>query len=395
MRKKIIAIILVFGLVSISFSPQIVPVVKAATKIDLELANLKKMQEIARQKAKEAENQISQIKNQQVATKKEIEFLMDQLDRASKKLTQINEDIYIISAQLVDNGKLLDAASARIEERNKQLKSRIRLMYMNGIVSYMDVLLSATSFNDFVTRMELLTMIASQDKDLLDSEIKDRDEITLKKQQIELQLAEVKSLYEVSNKVRQELVVKEKEKESKLSSLDIQEEELEHITEENEKLLIDLARQESALLRKKSELEKLPYQGGQLGYPLASKGIKTSNYGYRIDPITGRRGAFHSGLDLAAARGTTIVAAETGIVLVSGWFGGYGNCVIIDHGKNTWTLYGHIRDDGLFVRKGDKVVKGQKIAEVGSTGRSTGNHLHFEVRINENAVDPLGYIKIW
>ncbi len=119
----------------------------------------------------------------------------------------------------------------------------------------------------------------------------------------------------------------------------------------------------------------------------------TSPFGTRVDPLTGAPGAFHSGLDFGAPEGTAILAAESGTVIVAGWTNGFGNTVIIEHDNSTWTLYGHIRNGGLAVQKGDTVRRGQKVAEVGSTGRSTGNHLHFEVRKNGMAVDPTAYLK--
>ncbi len=117
----------------------------------------------------------------------------------------------------------------------------------------------------------------------------------------------------------------------------------------------------------------------------------SSGYGTRVHPITGKTKG-HTGVDLAAPQGTDIHAAEGGVVIVAEWWSGYGNTVIIDHGDNVWTLYGHIRNDGIKVEKGEHVKKGQKIAEVGSTGNSTGPHLHFEVRINGSPVDPMPYL---
>lgn len=117
----------------------------------------------------------------------------------------------------------------------------------------------------------------------------------------------------------------------------------------------------------------------------------SSGYGMRIHPITGVK-KNHTGVDLAAPQGTDIHAAQDGVVIVAEWWSGYGNTVIIDHGDNVWTLYGHIRSGGIKVEKGQQVKKGETIAEVGSTGNSTGPHLHFEVRINGNPVDPMPYL---
>jgi murein DD-endopeptidase MepM/ murein hydrolase activator NlpD len=270
---------------------------------------------------------------------------------------------------------------------------------MNGFVSYMDVLLSATSFSDFLSRLDALKSIVNQDKEILASNKKDRETVALKKEQTEKQLAQVKLLYEQADQVRDELQAKEKEKEVKIASLSKMEKDLEHISEENEKLLIQFAAQEAALQAKKRAASKantsnvFTYSGGKFGFPLASKAPLTSDFGTRVNPVTGQKGEFHKGIDFGAPGGTSILAAENGVVIVASWWSGYGNTVILDHGNGVWTLYGHIRNDGIVVKKGDSVKRGQKIAEVGSTGQATGNHLHFEVRKNEQPIDPKPFLR--
>ncbi|REK69630.1 M23 family peptidase [Paenibacillus paeoniae] len=166
---------------------------------------------------------------------------------------------------------------------------------------------------------------------------------------------------------------------------------LEVISEEQEKLLVALAAKVSKLNAEKNRI-KNPYSGGKLGMPINSGARVTSNFGTRNHPITGKSHT-HTGIDFGAPQGTDIFAAEGGVVIVSQLWSGYGNCIIIDHGNGLWTLYGHIRNGGLLVSVGDQVKRGQKIAEVGSTGNSTGPHLHFEVRKNEVPVNPSGYLK--
>ncbi len=185
----------------------------------------------------------------------------------------------------------------------------------------------------------------------------------------------------------------EKDKQVLIAGLNSKEKHLEEISEEQEEFLITSAREMSKLLEKKNKIESSYRKGGKFLWPLPSSNRITSNYGSRKDPITGKMGALHKGVDIGAPNGTTIVAAESGTVIVAQSYGGYGNTVIINHGSGTWTLYGHIRKGGIKVKEGQAVKRGQKIAEVGSTGRSTGNHLHFEVRINEKAVDPMKYLK--
>ena len=126
---------------------------------------------------------------------------------------------------------------------------------------------------------------------------------------------------------------------------------------------------------------------GQLSWPCS--GVITSPYGYRTHPIFGRT-IYHSGIDIGVAYGTPIHAADSGTVIYSGWISGYGNAVIIDHGGGMQTLYGH--NQSLNVSEGQSVSKGAVIAFAGSTGNSTGPHCHFEVEINGQAVDPMGYL---
>jgi murein DD-endopeptidase MepM/ murein hydrolase activator NlpD len=383
--------------------PYVSQAATSTSKIDQELSLLNKQKAEAIQKVKDADNQKTKVEKEKVQTTQDMNSILAQLDQSSKKLSDLNGKIADVSKELVENGKQLDDAEARVESRDQMLKSRLRLMYMNGFVSYMDVLLSATSFSDFLGRLEALKSIVNQDKDILDSNKKDRATVADQKEKTEKQLTEVKQLYTEANQIRADLQAKEKEKEVKIASLSKKEKELENITEENDKLLTQFAAQEAALQAKKRAAaaaasggkvtSPFSYSGGKFGFPLKIQAPMTSDFGYRVNPVTGQKGEMHKGIDLGAPNGTDIVAAENGVVIVASWWSGYGNTVIIDHGKGVWTLYGHIRNDGTVVSKGDVVKRGQKIAEVGSTGQSTGNHLHFEVRIDESPVDPKPYLR--
>ena len=200
-----------------------------------------------------------------------------------------------------------------------------------------------------------------------------------------------KQMYAKLDDYKSLLKDKENEKEVMVLKYKNKAEELEEISDEQEDLLIKLAKKVSDLEKKKSNL-KTYYTGGKLAMPLHVQYRLSSPFGYRIHPVTGVK-KLHAGMDMAVPKGTPIYAAEAGVVIVAQWWNGYGNCVIIDHGGGLWTIYGHIRDGGIKVEKGQTVKRGQKIAEVGSTGMSTGNHLHFEVRLNEKAVNPAPYLK--
>jgi murein DD-endopeptidase MepM/ murein hydrolase activator NlpD len=399
LNKQILPFIITLTMAGILMVPYIGFAATSTAKIDQELNQLKQKQADAQQKAKDASKQITKVQTEKVQTAQDMNSLLGQLNDAGKKLSDLNGQIDTVSENLQTNGKQLDEAVDRVARRDQMLKSRLRLMYMNGFVSYMDVLLSATSFSDFLSRLDALKSIVNQDKEILASNKKDRDMVALKKEQTEKQLAEVKKLYEQADQVRNELQVKEKEKEVKIAALAKKEKDLEHISEENEKLLIQFAAQESSLQAKKRAAAKantsnlFTYSGGKFGFPLEIKAALTSDFGYRVNPVTGQKGEFHKGIDFGAPNGTSILAAENGVVIVASWWNGYGNTVILDHGNGVWTLYGHIRNDGIVVKKGDSVKRGQKIAEVGSTGQATGNHLHFEVRKNEQPIDPKPFLR--
>ncbi len=407
MKKSFLPLVLSLSLIGATIVPQAGFALTASQRIEQELNQLKKTKSAVQQKVNETEKQITQVTREKQQTSNDINALLDQIDKTNKSLNVLNDKVAEVSATLKENAKQLEEAETRVTSRDQMLRSRLRLMYMNGVVSYTDVLLSSTNFSDFLDRLEALRSIVNQDKKILEANKRDRATIDEKRIAIEKQLAEVKNLYAETSAVKADLLVKEKEKEVKIASLAQKEKELEDISEEVEAQLVKVASQEAAKQRalqeaKAAEAAKskgakaagpvYTYSGGKFGYPLPKVVNMSSDFGTRKDPFTGSSST-HNGIDFPSPAGTSILAAEDGVVIVASWWSGYGNTVIIDHGKGVWTLYGHIRNDGIVVEKGDTVKRGQKIAEVGSTGRSTGNHLHFEVRINESPVDPKPYLR--
>lgn len=376
------------------------------------LSQIKKQIEAAKQEMRDAEARAAQAEREaanaehqkeDIATKKadvknSIMTLMAELDNVVINKTKMQAQVEAKEEEVLQTGLELEKAEERVAKRDELLQSRMRLMYTNGFVSYMDVLLSATSFTDFIDRFDALQSILSQDRDILEEHKKDQELVELKKVEVEKALAEHKELYAKLELYQTHLVKKEEEKERMIASynndikqLDSELEQLEDISKEQEELLIALAAKVSKLNAEKNRIQN-PYSGGKLGMPIKDSYRVTSNFGTRIHPITGKRHT-HTGIDFAAPQGTDIYAAEDGVVIVAQSWSGYGNCIIIDHGNGLWTLYGHIRNGGIKVDKGETVKKGQKIAEVGSTGNSTGPHLHFEVRKNETPVNPSSYLK--
>lgn len=403
--------IMLFASFAILFS-MVPPTTGQASELDKVNQQLKQLQNEMRQ----AENKQQEAKTTKVEatkllgkTKKDMDYLLSEIDKKASEMANVAHQIDTTELNLAQAADELQKVNKRIEDREKLLDTRVRLMYTNGVVSYIDVLFSATSFSDFLDRFDSLQSIAENDKEILAEHKRDKQLVVQKKQEIETNLKQVKLLYAKLDNAKKDLMLKEKEKEVMIASYNKQIEESDDASEEQDRLLVEFAQKRAELLRKKNELMKpkeqpkpkprtspnpnSAYAGGKFAVPLHDDYYISSPFGSRVDPITGRRGAFHSGIDMATPGGTPIYAAESGTVLIAEWWSGYGNCVVIDHGNGVWSLYGHIRNGGIKVQKGDQVSRGDKIAEVGATGRATGNHLHFEVRVDGERVDPEPYLK--
>jgi murein DD-endopeptidase MepM/ murein hydrolase activator NlpD len=371
------------------------------------------------------EDYISSLDDNIYSFNMEIEALGKRLEKTNQELALLEDQSAEVEAEIKDSKHRLQKAIERIERRSQILRERLRFMYTNGSVSYMEVLMSSTGFSDFLVRFDHLKSIVGHDKTLLESNRQDYETITVQIAEVEQQLAQLDILYEnqIAMKEKQvaaknqQIEAKEKQNEAKhkqvaakdmqlaekgkllsltknkkveISNLVKEEKALAHYTEEQERAMIEAA----ALVASSKKAIAYYKEGGKLAYPLPELYRVSSNFGIRIDPITGKAGAMHNGMDFAAPAGTSILAAESGIVITAGWVGGYGNTVILDHGNDTWTLYAHARKGGIQVVVGQTVSRGDKISEVGTTGNSTGNHLHFEVRVNQKAVDPRDYLSL-
>jgi murein DD-endopeptidase MepM/ murein hydrolase activator NlpD len=392
LRKILLPVLAVILLISLVIHPTH-GYTSAQSDIDNALAKVKKQEADMQRKRDEAKKLTSVLKATKNQEVKNMEQLLADITVQATKLDDLNKQINNVTLTVHDTGDQLEAAKERVKSRDSLLKSRLRLMYMNGSVSYMDVLFSATSFSDFLDRFLALQNIVGQDKQILEQNKVDRDMVSAKKQQVETQLAEIQSLAVQAEGIKDKLSNQEQQKEVMVASLDKQVKATESDNDEAEKALVALAVQRAELNKKKKALaNSFKYSGGKVGWPVPDRKTIGDGFGYRIDPIKHVR-KLHKGIDIPAPKGTTIVAAESGTVLIASQVNGYGNTVVIDHGGGLWTWYGHIRDGGIKVQEGQVVKRGQKIAEVGSTGDSTGNHLHFEVRINQQAVDPLPYLQ--
>ena len=316
------------------------------------------------------------------------------LDAANARLKSIQDEQAKVNAEIRQTEEEIRKAQAYLEQRQKVLNLRVRSIYKFGQLNYLEVIMGAKSFSDFANRLELLKRIIQSDYSLI-LEIQDQKaKIEAKKAELEQDRARLDALAEEAKKVQAEVAKKKAEQQRVLDNAKAAQMEQDLIARSNavKDLIQERIRQAEAARQAQQEesggSDDNYVQGtGQLSWPCS--GVITSPYGYRTHPIFGRT-IYHSGMDIGVDYGTPIHAADSGTVIYSGWISGYGNAVIIDHGGGMQTLYGH--NQSLNVSEGQSVSKGDVIAFAGSTGNSTGPHCHFEVEINGQAVDPMGYL---
>ena len=338
----------------------------------------------------EINKKIELTKSQKTQKEKEKKTLSNQIIELENKLCASEEELESVEELLSDlEGKVAvtqreyDRAVSDAEKQRELLNKRVRVMYQNGTMGYLSVLLNSNSFSNFISRMDLLRKIINYDVNVLKERKTFKDLVNDKKIQLENE-------YKETEKVKTVLCEKKKEVET------IQETKKETLKKVY-KDLVELEKLEDKLLEESAELTKKilalqtsdKYVGGDMAWPAPGYTAISSYFGNRPHPIL-KVNKLHTGVDIKVPLGKNIVAANDGKVIFSGTYGGYGKAVIIDHGGKTSTLYAH--NSKLLVKEGDVVVRGQTISLCGSTGLSTGPHLHFEVRINGSPVDPLPYV---
>jgi murein DD-endopeptidase MepM/ murein hydrolase activator NlpD len=347
--------------------------------------HLKKKLSSVKQKKNQLKNKIKSVKGKVKRVKGDIRevdgrinVLDEKLETTANKLSQSREEHKSLQERL----KVLDK---RLADRKAIAMKRMRAMYKHGDAEMLSLVVGSESFADYASRRSLLERISKCDRDLFLELRNIHTEVSTKKDRKEKLIVEIKGL-ENQQKGEQG--------------------ELKEVMKEKKELLTDLQKEQRALTRELDELEAqsraieaqiAAYQSANPGDVKAFKGRFllpvhgrfSSGFGMRYHPIL-HKSRMHTGQDIAAGSGTPILAAAPGRVISAGYRNGYGNTVVLDHGGGISTLYGHC--SRLFVSSGQRIQQGQKIAAVGSTGLSTGPHLHFEVRVKGKPVNPRKWI---
>ena len=328
-----------------------------------------------------------------------VKQLDTELTAAQTRITELTDMISEKESEIVQTKAELEEALEREASQYDAMKLRIQNMYERGTDFYFEAIFSAASFGDMLNRADYVEKITESDRKILDNFRTTREYVEVCKAQLE---EEQELLEEAKVKVEQEqesleTLISEKQTEINAFQADINDKEAVLREYEAEiaarnaeiKALEDAVKAEQAALEAASN-PKRKYAGGMFAWPAPSYTRISDDYGDRMHPTLGIK-RFHNGVDMAAPGGSPILAAYNGTVVAAAYNASMGNYIMIDHGDNLFTIYMHA--SALYVSKGAEVVKGQKIAAVGTTGRSTGNHLHFSVRLNGNYVNPWGYLK--
>lgn len=349
-----------------------------------------------KQKSEEAKEKLEDVTGQINTALQEVQDLNTSIDNTEQEITNLTKEVTDLNQSISEKEKDL-------AEKQKLLEERLVASYMNGKNTYMDALFSGGLAN-FVSNYESIKQIAEYDNNLM-ADVKntktelenERNKVETAKKEKETKSAELKKLKSEKEAKVNNLTDEQKQIQAQMDEYDGQMK----ILEQKEKAIAEAAKRK-AEQEKSNNSNKNNNTGsnnnggsttptGTFQWPVPSSHTITSNYGYRIHPISGTK-KLHAGIDIGAPGGSNIVAADAGTVVLSsfGYNGGYGNYVIISHGNGITTRYAHCSN--LFVSTGESVSKGQVIAAVGSTGASTGNHCHFEVRINGESKNPLNYL---
>ena len=354
---------------------------------------LQEQQNQVKENLNNANIQLQYVENELTSSLIQVKKLQDRIDQYQAKLDEVNEKYQKLQNQVEEHQKKLDTVQESYNRKNEALKQRLVAFYKSGSINFLDVLMDSNNIIDFVSRYYLI-------KKMTEYDAKSMEEIEKQKQEIEKVTNELKE-----SKANMKLTKADAEQQTVVltNTKTILENQISSLTESEQSLKsqIDIYKKQQEELENliqyaiRSSTYELRYSGGIMVWPTLTTSYITSQYGSRLHPIQGII-KNHAGIDIGGSTGNPVYAAADGVIIYSQYnTGGYGNLVMIDHGTNSEgvkivTLYGH--GNKLLRNVGESVKQGELIMEMGSTGNSTGPHVHFEVRENGVAVDPKKYL---
>lgn len=366
-----------------------IPVQASSTQDKID--DVKNQQEQSQQRKEQIQSKIQELEGYRADAIAYIQRMDAELADVEKKLEDLQNQQIKKEQEIAEAEAELAEAQATEREQYESMKLRIQYMYENGNETYLEMILSAESFADLLNKAEYVAQITAYDRNMLELYKQTVKNVEEKEAKLEEENRELNRLIEESEDEKSNLQLLIDAKAVVLAGyeadIEAGEAEVAELEQDMEDLNAKLTELEEQL--KRETARQRTYDGGSLGFPMAWYYRLTSDIGYRDHPIFGQYMA-HNGIDLSADTGTAIYAAYRGTVVTAAYSSSAGNYIMIDHGSGLMTVYMHCSK--LLVSEGEEVAKGQTIGLVGSTGNSTGPHLHFSVRLNGSYVDPKPYI---
>ena len=393
MKKKLICIILI--MLTLQY---FCTFVFAENSLTNEIVNDVTNELSLEEQKEQVESQIEETTTALEDVQEDLSDTLLKVQETEDKIMQYEKDIEELATKMENLQKSIDEANIALteseqtyQEKSNLLAKRLVAMYEAGETQYLDILLNSRDITDFISRYYVIQEIAEYDSILIHQIEEEKNNLEITKQKLEKEQGELKI---IKSKSEQTSIVLSNMKTLQQSYVD-------DLTE-GEKILQE---QLTEYKKEQEEIERqielatnaidpdIQYTGGEMLWPVAISGTAiTSNYGVREHPIQGVVRE-HTGIDIGnTPLGSPVVAAADGVVTYAGWLVGYGNCVMINHGDGIVTLYGH--GNKILTTVNTEVKQGDVIMEVGSTGNSTGPHLHFEVRVNGEYTNPLNFVKV-
>jgi murein DD-endopeptidase MepM/ murein hydrolase activator NlpD len=365
-----------------------------ATEVQKKLEDARAKIDAAEKQKDSLTRQIGDLDGRLREIQKKLDGLAPQITAVEEKLSITQEKLALLREELRLKQLELRQAQAELRLEQENFARRAVLSYKSNDLDYWDILLASTDFEDLISRADTIHEFLLGDNELVGDLEETRDEVDAERDAVAEREDAVADAARVLQEKSDELAaLKAQQAASQADALSVRQEKQGALRGVN-KDLKELERQENQLLAESQAITGVVGGSGSTGSGNGSlswpvSGPVVSPYGYRIHPILGYR-KMHTGIDVAVGYGVPIHSAGAGTVIYASWMGGYGNVIIVDHGDGLSTLYAH--QSRLAVGNGARVTRGQTVGYVGSTGFSTGPHLHFEVRVNGNPVDPMGYL---
>ncbi len=389
MKKVILIVILAIVLALCTH----IVVVCAATRSELQNQN-----NDLQNKINQTKDEISEVQSQLSGTMQQIQNLNAQIADYQNQIDDLDTQIGELEASIKESEIKLNEAEAKYKKQEELLKERLVAMYEAGQTSYLDVLLSSADLTDFISKYYMISEIAEYDTELLDQMEKNKNEIKAAKESLEESKSQVETIKANKQATQESLKASQVTKQNYANELSEDEKNLKNELEQYEADKRAVQNQLAAIAARESSNGTV-YSGGapsSYGYIFPIPGLGKSNINNRNYPSY----PGHTGVDINInVVGKKVVAVKSGTVEIStalrnsnGTYRSYGEYVVINHHDGTMTLYAHMLSGSRTVSVGQEVSQGQVLGTVGSTGNSTGPHLHFEVRINGRAVNPLPYL---